>query len=73
MGDPYANLRAALAAGPTPGPWQRSEHATEFVIGGSERRRIVAQARATAADAAFITACDPDTIGRLIPPEAPDA
>ena len=74
MSDKYAELRAALAAGPTPGPYRQSEHTPQRVDTGEGAINIgwacnvdngARESRAEAT-AALIAACEPDTIRELL-------
>lgn len=72
MTDRYERIRAALAMGPTPGPW-RVCHTNSGTFVKSERvsgyLAEVRHCRTTQdvkADAHLIAACDPDTIRELL-------
>lgn len=60
MADPYANIRKALAMGPTPGPWVQDGDG----VSAYDEDVAVAVSCPSDAEAAFIAACDPDTIRR---------
>lgn len=64
----YAELRAALEAGPTPGPWKASQ--TGMRIEDAEGRLMYEAewrpAGARKANAAYVASCDPDTIRALL-------
>lgn len=73
MTEPYANIRRALAMGPTPGPWS----VRDYVVQGKsfDEGRLVPIAQPYGlrmdgsdlfANAALIAACDPDTIRELL-------
>ncbi|CAM4133780.1 hypothetical protein [Kerstersia similis] len=68
MADKYEALRAALAAGPTPGPWKASQ--TGMRIEDAEGRLMYEAewrpAESRKANAAHIAACDPETISALL-------
>lgn len=79
MTDRYAQIRDALAMGPTPGPWVPKElprdiqrDCYKFAISRSGHCWWIAKVahdangRPGAANAAYITACDPDTIRELL-------
>jgi hypothetical protein len=79
MTDRYENIRKALAMGPTPGPWGLKELPRDMQRDGykfSISRRGLgcwiakvtheANGGSGAANAAYITACDPDTIRELL-------
>lgn len=57
MTDRYERIRRALAMGPTPESWERD------IDGDAAYAMFCCQ---SAAEAAFITACDPDTIRELL-------
>jgi hypothetical protein len=73
--DRYANIRKALAMGPTPGPWEPSydKGSTRDIITQKEKYPIcmvrgiayVGQSQYLA-NGHFIAACDPDTIRELL-------
>lgn len=75
MTDRYARIRAALAMGPTPGPWEPSydKGSTRDIITQKEKYPIC-MVRGIAyvgqdqylANSYFIAACDPDTIRALL-------
>ena len=60
--DRYERIRDALAMGPTPGPWV---HDGDGVTADDEDV-AVAMCCPSDAEAAFIAACDPDTIRELL-------
>jgi len=62
MTDRYAQIRDALAMGPTPGPWV---HDGDGVTADDEDV-AVAMCCPSEVEAAFIAACDPDTIRELL-------
>ena len=82
MTDPYERIRAALAMGPTPGPFSTSRSYSpgnqELILhltykdehGITENyctvRNRLGDTWKTEADAAYIAACDPDTIRELL-------
>lgn len=73
--DPYKGLRAALAAGPTKGPWKSMPVRSGYYIQSASVPAVVVDttdeegrygAIANEADAALIAAADPDTIAALL-------
>lgn len=77
MTDRYQEIRDALAMGPTPGPWRadgfevmaaRGQFYGGLILGADD---VVVAQMVSAANAALIAACDPDTIRALL--EEPDA
>jgi hypothetical protein len=68
-----AAIRAALAQGPTPGPWKHKRHA-DVMVGGLRLCHVNAAAKlGIGADvergdvnAAYIAACHPERIARLL-------
>lgn len=78
MTDKYTHLRTALQANPTSGPWkidvELASRSGELLISydAGERGRGIAIAETRPAtgkeiaNARYITACDPDTIGSLL-------
>ena len=72
MTDRYERIRAALAMGPTPGPWAacRTNSGTfvksERLAGYFVEVRHCRTTQDVNADAGFIAACDPDTIRALL-------
>lgn len=68
MTDQYAELRAALDAGPTPGPWFTSS-GLGFAVATVAKIRVAADACPTAyakADADYIAAAHPEAIRALL-------
>ena len=59
-----AVIRDALAAGPTPGEWQRSDAAPFFLIDAPGRPAMIEIE--SGEDADFIAACNPERIARLL-------
>ena len=72
MTDRYEKIRAALAMGPTPGPWAacRTNSGTfvksERLAGYFVEVRHCRATQSVDADAHLIAACDPDTIRELL-------
>ena len=76
MTDRYEKIRKALEMGPTPGPWGFAELPRDMQRDGYKfaisRRGIgwrfaqIAHEMNSMANAAYITACDPDTIRALL-------
>ncbi len=73
MTDRYENIRKALEMGPTPGPWIVTRELCEYdetVCDLVNRTWIVTAPGVKLAhwehDAAYIAACDPDTIRALL-------
>lgn len=73
--DPYKGLRAALAAGPTKGPWKSMSVRSGYYIESASVPAVVVDttdeegrygAIENEADAAYIAAADPDTIAALL-------
>ncbi len=74
--DRYERIRQALAMGPTPGPWEASEHQWPEQVGccplvgrpysicDMDRKNIAAAT--SFGTAVYIAACDPDTIRELL-------
>ena len=62
MTDRYERIRAALAMGPTPGPWVQDGDG----VSAADEDVAVAMCCPSDAEAAFIAACDPDTIRALL-------
>lgn len=62
MTDRYQEIRAALALGPTPGPWVQDGDG----VTADDEDVAVAMCCPSDAEAAFIAACDPDTIRALL-------
>lgn len=62
MTDRYARIRKALAMGPTPGPWVQDGDG----VSADDEDIAVAMCCPSDAEAAFIAACDPDTIRELL-------
>lgn len=63
MTDRYADLRAALDAGPTPGPWQTYEKCVFF---GREGGFSLIDCPRPSENAAHIAAANPETIRALL-------
>lgn len=64
----YAELRAALGMGPTPGPWKASPSGMR-IKDAEGRLMYEAEWRPVGvrkANAAYVAACDPDTIRALL-------
>lgn len=59
-----AVIRDALAAGPTPGEWQRSDAAPFFLIDAPGRPAMIEIE--SGEDADFIAACNPERIASLL-------
>lgn len=71
MTDRYERIRAALAKGPTPGPWEALSnvvrtHPIQGEMGGFVVAECPANIGRRLEDAAHIAACDPDTIRELL-------
>ena len=76
MTDQYQKIRDALAMGPTPGPWGFAELPRDMQRDGYKfaiscrgigwRFAQIAHEMNSMANAAYITACDPDTIRALL-------
>lgn len=72
--DDIARIDAALAAGPTPGPWHQDPQNPYFIARGSAPHSyLVAVAPPTNSggsqsgiDAAYVAACHPEAIRRII-------
>jgi len=62
MTDRYERIRAALAMGPTPGPWVQDGDG----VSAADEDVAVAMCCPSDAEVAFIAACDPDTIRALL-------
>lgn len=62
MTDRYERIRAALEMGPTPGPWVQDGDG----VTADDYDVAVAMCCPSDAEAAFIAACDPDTIRALL-------
>ena len=62
MTDRYENIRKALAMGPRPGPWVQDGDG----VSAADEDVAVAMCCPSDAEAAFIAACDPDTIRTLL-------
>src|SRR5690606_25364264 len=60
--DRYQEIREALAMGPTPGPWIQDGDG----VTADDENVAVAVCCPSDADAAFIAACEPDTIHELL-------
>ena len=72
MTDRYERIRAALAKGPTPGPWEIMEGRTDTVENAQGYPVCTVnyhpdERYGHGARAAYIAACDPDTIRELFP------
>ena len=63
MTDKYAQLRAALDAGPTPGPWQAYEKCVFF---GREGGFCLHDCPRPSENADYIAACHPEVIRALL-------
>jgi hypothetical protein len=62
MTDRYERIRRALSMGPTPGPWEQDGDG----VSAYDEDVAVAVSCPSDAEAAFIAACDPDTIRELL-------
>lgn len=62
MTDRYVKIRKALAMEPTPGPWVQDGDG----VSAADEDVAVAMCCPSDAEAAFIAACDPDTIRALL-------
>lgn len=62
MTDRYVKIRKALEMGPTPGPWVQDGDG----VSAADEDVAVAMCCPSDAEAAFIAACDPDTIQALL-------
>ena len=71
MTDRYEKIRQALAMGPTPGPWALKDGRTDVVENAQGYPVCIAhhhpyELYGHGARAAYISACDPDTIRALL-------
>jgi hypothetical protein len=72
MTEPYANIRQALAMGPTPGPWRIAGITSVwsgmgyYSVATTDDTIICDLRDRPSGDAHLIAACDPDTIRELL-------
>lgn len=73
MSDPIERIRAALAAGPTPGPWMFREWGSQIVDSGVGSHQLLVATVAVntfrdqgRANAALIAAANPEAIAALL-------